>query len=337
MREPAFWWRPAGLEARLLAPLAAVYGAVASARFRQRGYRARTPVICIGNPTVGGAGKTPMAIAVTRMLIAAGAKPMLLSRGYGGEMPGPVLVDPSRHRAAEVGDEALLLARTATTIIARDRAKGAEAALAAGAGVIVMDDGFQNPSLTKDFSILVLDARRGLGNGRVIPAGPLRAPIEIQLERAHALVIVGPPEGELNVEARARVRGIPVFRARLEPDPGVVATHRGSRVLAFAGIGDPEKFFATLAGAGVAIAATRSFPDHHRYSREEARALLQAAEREHLSLMTTEKDLARMQGDVDAAELAGRARALPVVLVFNDEARFAALLRERLVAARAVL
>ena len=189
MREPSFWWGEASLASAMLAPLAAIYGAVAQARLARRGRRAAAPVVCIGNFTVGGAGKTPTALVVARMLAAAGERPVFLSRGYGGTLAGPVLVDPTRHRAQDVGDEPLLLARTAPTIVARDRVKGAS--IAAGASVIVMDDGFHNPSLAKDFAVLVVDARRGIGNGRVIPAGPLRAPLDAQLARAHALVLVG--------------------------------------------------------------------------------------------------------------------------------------------------
>ena len=189
MREPSFWWGEASLASALLAPLAAIYGAVAQARLGARGRRAGAPVVCIGNLTVGGAGKTPTALAVAAILAAASERPVFLSRGYGGTLAGPVRVDPARHGGHDVGDEPLLLARAAPTIVARDRVKGA--AIAAGASVIVMDDGFHNPSLVKDFSLLVVDARRGIGNGRVIPAGPLRAPLDAQLARAHALVVVG--------------------------------------------------------------------------------------------------------------------------------------------------
>ena len=223
MREPAFWWREAGLAAGLLAPLAAVYGAVASARLRQSGARAAVPVICIGNLTVGGAGKTPLTLTLARLLQAAGDAPFLLSRGYGGRLAGPLQVDPVRHRAADVGDEPLLLARVAPAFVARDRVKGAQAAVAAGAGVIVMDDGFQNPSLQKSFSVLVVDARRGIGNGRVVPAGPLRAPLAAQLARADALVVVGTSNAGASVAAAAHGRGVQVFQAGLVPDAAVAA------------------------------------------------------------------------------------------------------------------
>ena len=330
MREPAFWWREGSLASALLAPVAAVYAAIATWRLARPGRRPGIPVVCIGNLTVGGAGKTPTALTVARMLAKAGERPVFLSRGYGGALAGPLVVDPARHRARDVGDEPLLLARTAPTIVARDRVKGA--GIAAGASVIVMDDGFHNPSLAKDFSVLVVDARRGIGNGRVIPAGPLRAPVDAQLSRAHALVMVGRSAPDCAIAEMARERDIPVLRASLRADAAFIATLAGRRVLAFAGIGDPQKFFATLTEAGVAIAATRSFADHHRFTGREAAALCEEAERDGLALVTTEKDLARLSGEEQP--LSARARALPVTLVFEDTAGFESLLLERLAAAR---
>jgi tetraacyldisaccharide 4'-kinase len=330
MREPSFWWRRhGGIGTALLTPLAAVYGAVAGARMGRAACRADVPVICIGNPTVGGAGKTPLAIAVAHLLAAAGEHPFLLTRGYGGRLAGPLQVDPTRHGASDVGDEALLLARVAPTVLAHDRINGAKAAHAAGASVIVMDDGFQNPALGKDLSVLVVDARRGIGNGRVIPAGPLRAPLATQLAHAQALVAVGEGTGADEVIGRAQERKLPVFRARLAPDAGFIAALGNGRVLAFAGIGDPAKFFATLRGAGIVVAATRSFPDHHRYSRREAEDLCRQADGDGLALVTTEKDLARMQGDNVLGELAGRTRALPVTMALEDEPSFTKLLEQR--------
>ena len=328
MREPAFWWGEGSFASALLAPLAALYGAVAQWRLGRGGRRAAAPVVCVGNLTVGGAGKTPTALALARMLAAAGERPMFLTRGYGSALAGPLLVDPARHRAREVGDEPLLLARTAPTIVARDRVKGA--GIAGDASVIVMDDGFHNPSLVKDFSVLVVDGRRGTGNGRVIPAGPLRAPLEAQLARAHALIVVGGLRRAADIAERARAANIPVLQARLRPDVDVIAWLRGRQVLAFAGIADPKKFFATLAEAGVVLAAARSFPDHHRYTRAEAVALCDDAQRAGLVLMTTEKDLARLSGEDQLKELAARVKALPVTLAFEEDERMKSLLLERL-------
>jgi tetraacyldisaccharide 4'-kinase len=337
MREPPFWWRAAGIEARLLAPVAAIYGAVAAGRLKREGYRAGVPVICIGNPTLGGAGKTPTALAVARLLKAAGERPVFLSRGYGGRQHGPLLVAPDRHRAADVGDEPLLLARLAPTVVAHDRVEGAKAAHAAGASVIVMDDGFQNPSLAKDFSVLVIDGRRGLGNSKVFPAGPLRAPLDAQLARADAVIQVG-AMGEAASAAGAAVeaRKLPLFHARLDPDREAIAALTGRPVLAFAGIGDPEKVFATLRAAGIVVAATRSFADHHRYTPADARDLCRQADAEGLTLVTTEKDTARLQGEEATAELAARVCALPVGLVFEQEVAFGKLLADRIAAVRAM-
>jgi tetraacyldisaccharide 4'-kinase len=335
MREPAFWWRKAGAAAAALSPLAAIYGAAAKRQMLRPGRRAGTPIVCIGNPTVGGAGKTPLALTVARILSKAGERPCFLSRGYGGSLSGPLQVDPARHRAADVGDEPLLLARAAPTIVARDRVDGAAAAEAAGAGVIVMDDGFQNASLTKDFSVLVVDARRGIGNGAVIPAGPLRAPLNVQLARADALVQVG-ESGIAATLVKDIDRRIPIFRASLAPDCDCIAALSTGRVLAFAGIGDPEKFFATLRNAGITVAATRPFADHHRYTKRETQDLCAQADREGLILVTTEKDAARMQGDDQMAELAARMNVLPATLVLQEEPAFKALLREKIAGARSI-
>jgi tetraacyldisaccharide 4'-kinase len=335
MREPAFWWRAAGLKTGLLAPLAAVYGGIAGARMRRAGGRADVPVICIGNLTVGGAGKTPTVLAVARMLIAAGERPFFLTRGYGGSLAGPLRVDAARHRAAEVGDEPLMLARIAPTVVAHDRVAGATIAERDGATVIVMDDGFQNPSLAKDFSLIVIDAGRGIGNGRVLPAGPLRAPLAVQFDRADAVLMIGegaPPASAL--EAAIAQRNLPLYRGRMVPDAAGVAALADKRVLAFAGIGDPGKFFASLAASGIKAAATRGFPDHHRFTRAEAHALCEDAERAGLTLVTTEKDLARMTGDIEAASLVARAHTFPVRLEFAEEAALGQALFERLTARR---
>jgi len=327
MSEPAFWWR-AGTGG-LIAPLAALYGVVAGLRMQARGRQAGLPVICLGNLTVGGAGKTPAALAVAQFLHAAHERPFFLSRGYGGRLTGPVRVNPTLHRAADVGDEPILLARLAPTVVARDRVAGAAFARSAGASIIVMDDGFQNPSLAKDLSLILVDGRRGIGNGRVVPAGPLRAPLELQLDRAQALIVVGPPDGAARVIERAERRGIPLFHARLEPDRAVVNAIGQRKVLAFAGIADPAKFFATLNSAGIQIANRASFPDHHRFSAAEALDLLAQAQANNLMLLTTEKDLARLTGEPELQQLATHTSALPVRLVIEDEDR----LREMLLTA----
>jgi len=322
MHEPAFWWRPAGLTSGLLSPLAAIYGAVAAWRMVGPGHDAGVPVICVGNPTLGGAGKTPTAIAVTSILDAAGRRPFVLSRGYGGALAGPVQVDAASHRAPDVGDEPLLLANAAPTIVSRDRAAGADAARAAGAGVVVMDDGFQSPGLRKDRSILVVDGRRGIGNGCVFPAGPLRVPLQPQIIRAQALLVIGAGVAGDRVAALAQAHGLPVFRGRLEPDAAALAALKQKPVLAFAGIGDPEKFFATLREAGIEVRRTMAFPDHHRYRRIEVRDLIGRAESEGLVLVTTEKDAARLAGQDDVAALLGVARTLPVTLKVAEDGAF---------------
>jgi tetraacyldisaccharide 4'-kinase len=320
MREPAFWWRPG--TGKLLDPLGALYGAVAERRMETPGTKIDVPVICLGNLTVGGAGKTPAALAVGHLLLEMHERPFFLSRGYGGRLAGPVRVDPGFHHAAEVGDEPLMLARLAPTIIARDRIAGAKTARKGGASVIVMDDGFQNPSLTKDASIVVVDGTRGIGNGRVLPAGPLRAPLESQLKQARAIVIVGPKDGAPQVAQAARRHGVAIFHARLEPDRGSLVALGGKKVLAFAGIGNPDKFFTTLTEAGVPVAERKSFPDHHRYTAAEANTLIARADASALVLMTTEKDHVRLAGDPALAQLAARANTLSVRLIIEERDQF---------------
>jgi tetraacyldisaccharide 4'-kinase len=326
MREPAFWWRPgSGI---LLSPLGGIYGAVAGSRMRRPGQSIGVPVICLGNLTVGGAGKTPAALMVARLLLAAHERPVFLTRGYGGRLRGPVRVDPAKHNAAAVGDEPLLLARLAPTIVARDRLAGAKAARREGATVIVMDDGLQNPALTKDLAIVLIDGRRGIGNGRTIPAGPLRAPLQTQIAHAHAIVLVGRGESAEESQGAAAVarctqrRDIAVFHGHLQPDADMVAAIGARKVLAFAGIANPDKFFATLLEAGITAAEHVSFPDHHRYSAAEARGLLSRADAENLMLLTTEKDLARLAGAKRLAALVARASALPVRLAIEENEKF---------------
>jgi len=318
MHEPAFWWRKAGLLSALLAPLGAAYGAVAAARMNRTGARAGVPVICVGNFTLGGAGKTPTAITLAAMLHAAGRRPFFLSRGYGGSEAGPKLVNAHSDTAAHVGDEPLLLARIAPTVVARDRVAGAKMACAHGADVIIMDDGLQNGTLAKDFTLAVVDGRRGIGNARVFPAGPLRAPLNAQFARVDAMLVIGNGGDAQAVVADATTRKLPVFHGRLVPDAVAVGDLRARKVLAFAGIGNPEKFFASAEDVGLTIAERRPFPDHHCFTAEEAAALIVDAEQEGLALLTTEKDHARMAGEPALAALAAATHVLPVKLAVDE-------------------
>jgi tetraacyldisaccharide 4'-kinase len=320
MREPSFWWEKPGLVSRLLWPAAFVYGLIAARRMRQPGASAGIPVICIGNFTLGGTGKTPTAIALARWLLSIGEKPFFLTRGYGGRLTGPVRVDLKTHVAGDVGDEPLLLARHAPVIVAHDRAAGAALAKDEGASVIVMDDGLQNPSLKKDFALAVVDGRRGLGNGCVFPAGPLRAPLATQLDCVNAILVVGKGAGATQIAAIAREHNRPLFHARLEPKADALKAIGKKRVLAFAGIGDPEKFFAMLAAAGIEAMAEESFPDHHAYTPADAERLLARADADKLIPLTTEKDMARLAGSDGAlGSLRARAQDVPVSLVIEEE------------------
>lgn len=331
MREPSFWWNKPGLKSTLLKPAALGYGAVAAKRLRKPGTVADVPVICIGNWTHGGTGKTPTAIAIAALLSELGEQPFFLSRGYGGKLTGPLQVDPAVHRASDVGDEPLLLAKKAPTIVSADRVAGARAASAAGASVIVMDDGLQNPSLAKTLAIAVFDARRGLGNGAVFPAGPLRAPLKVQLERTDAVLLLGAAsKAASDISDLTRGRGLPFFRGRLEPDDAAVKALARRKVLAFAGIGDPEKFFSTLAMAGVEATVEESFPDHHPYTRADAQRLLERSESGGLTPVTTEKDFVRLYGDEELVKLASRTRTLPVSLVIQELDDMRRLLKQKL-------
>jgi tetraacyldisaccharide 4'-kinase len=313
MRAPDFWWRPEpSLVARLLQPVGALYGARTLQRMTQRGQSASVPVICIGNPIAGGAGKTPAAIEIARLLALAGKKPVFLTRGYGGRLKGPVRVDPDEHTARDVGDEPLLLSMSAPCVVAHERVAGAEFAARLG-DVIVMDDGFQNPSLRKDMALLVIDSDQGIGNGLCVPAGPLRAPLDEQLARADAVILVG--EGKA-ASFLSRRKKPPVLGARLVPDAEAAGALKGRRVLAFAGIGHPQKFSATLKALGADVVRLVPFPDHHVFTVRQARALLDDAAREDLMLVTTEKDFVRLSGP-ELKWLADKSRALPVRLVFD--------------------
>lgn len=308
-----------------MSPLGAVYGAAAARRMAGPGERVDAPVLCVGNFVAGGAGKTPAAIALAKLLRSAGQRVAFLSRGYGGEARTESLrVDPFQHSARGVGDEPLLLARAGPCWVGPDRVASARLAVEAGANVLVMDDGMQNPSLVKDLTIAVVDGEQPFGNGLCLPAGPLRAPIAAQLGYVDAILLVG---GDTRTAARVALatRGKPIFRGRLQADAIVAASLIGRPVLALAGIARPEKFFATLTGIGAQVVETAVFADHHAYRPREIEAIVARAVRRGLMLVTTEKDLVRIPPD-----LAGEVRALPVTMNFEEPTTVKAWLSELL-------
>jgi tetraacyldisaccharide 4'-kinase len=290
MRAPDFWTHGGGrLAPALLAPLAALTAAATARRVARPGWQAPVPVICCGNVTVGGSGKTTLALDLLARLAARGVAAHALLRGYGGAARGPRRVAPDDD-AAMVGDEALLLAAAAPTWTGADRAVSGRRAVAAGAAALVLDDGLQNPTLCKDLSLLVVDGGFGFGNGRVLPAGPLREPIAAGAARCAAAVLIG---ADTAAAAAALPAGLPVLQASLLPGPATAAL-RGRRVLAFAGIGRPAKFFATLREAGAELVAERAFPDHHPYAAAELATLAADAARLGAVAVTTAKDAARL-------------------------------------------
>ena len=293
MRPPRFWQNPPqapGVLARMLQPLGMLYAGETARRVRRQGYRATVPVICIGNLNVGGTGKTPTTIALLGRLSGA----HVVSRGYGGALRGPVRVDPNSHTAADVGDEPLLLSAFAPTWVAKDRAEGVRAAEAAGASVILLDDGFQNPSVKKDVSLIVVDAERGFGNGLCLPAGPLREPVASGLARADVLLSIGPPAAQLLFrENWGPMIQLPHLRGAVKPLQMGMDWH-GQRVLAFAGIAHPEKFFTSLRAEGAQIVQAVSLDDHQPLTDTLLRRLEAEANRLGAQLVTTEKDQTRL-------------------------------------------
>ena len=324
MRAPRFWLKPRPtLLARLLEPAGLAYGAATARRMRGMGERIGAPTICVGNFVAGGAGKTPAALALARMLIGEGKRVAFLSRGYGGvERIEPLLVDPSAHTAASVGDEPLLLARLAPCWVGADRVRSGRKAVEAGANVLILDDGLQNPTLVKDLAFAVVDGETGFGNGLCVPAGPLRAPVSDQLPLVRALIVLG---GDDATAARiaAFAPGKPLIRAGLEPDALAAAPLIGREVVAFAGIARPEKFYATLRRVGAQIVLTRDFADHHPYTAREVEALIEEAAERGALLATTEKDLARL-----SARQARAVVTLPVTLRFEDPRAVKRMLRQ---------
>ena len=296
MRAPQFWWRRPtrpGLWPRLLAPLGWLYAAGTARRLRQPGLRPAVPVICLGNLVAGGAGKTPTVIALVERLVARGLTVHIVSRGYGGRLPGPLQVTP-RHTATEVGDEPVLLSAFAPVWVARDRAAGVQAAQVAGAQVILLDDGLQNPAVVPSLALVVVDAAKGFGNGRCIPAGPLREPVPVGLKRADLVLTIGDAAAQAGFDAiwGAAVT-LPRLHGVLEPlQMGM--DWQDQRVLAFAGIADPARFFASLRAEGADVVRGEALSDHEPLSETLLRRLEAEAAAADAQLVTTEKDAARL-------------------------------------------
>ena len=316
---PPFWWKKGDPRAWLLSPASLIYGYFASRGMRKaKRLEIDVPVICVGNFTVGGAGKTPTVITLARTAKEKGLNPGVLSRGYGGSMDRTTVVDAGHHRARDVGDEPLLIAREALTVIARRRAEGARMLIREGADIIIMDDGFQSAMLHFDYALMVVDTVRGIGNGFLVPAGPVRAPTTLQLKYATALLKLGRGNAAdpfIRVAARA---GKPVLEGHVEPvgEAGAIA---GRKVLAFAGIADPAKFYRTVEELGATIAERRSFGDHQHLSDDEIADILSTAEKHGLAIVTTAKDAVRLRGHHGRAEeLLGAATVIEVEMRFDS-------------------
>jgi len=333
--EPSWWYGDGDdVRRRILSPLGRLYGWAAERRYyRRRPYRSRLPVICVGNFTAGGTGKTPLSIAIARMLLDRGERPVFLTRGYGGRTRGPAWVEDGPGGAKIYGDEPLLLAAMAPTLVARDRRAGVITIEADRRPhtVVIMDDGLQNPAITKDLAIALVDGRRGIGNGEVIPAGPLRAPFDFQMGLADIVVVRDPPTDEEDPDSvyevlRHGFQG-PVMVARVEAS-GDTSWVAQRPLLAFAGIANPRRFYRLIEKLGGRLTDTLSFPDHHPFTPADAAKLMGAARATGAQLVTTEKDYARLKGDAALAALADSTRtvAIEMRMAGSDAGRLASLI-----------
>jgi len=332
---PPFWWKDLAWQSFLLWPVSYVYGSIAHRRMQtEHSYSTAIPVICVGNFIAGGAGKTPTTQLLAKHARKKGYRPGILSRGHGGAITAPTIVNLERHNAYDVGDEALLHAKHNMTVVSTDRTIGAKLLEDQGCDIIIMDDGFQNPSLQKDYNLVVVDAKRGLGNGFTIPAGPMRMPLKAQLMHADAILVTGKGEKGITTIRKAARAGKPVFTARLK----VIGKSKFKKmdVLAFAGIADGGKFFDTLSEIGVNVVEKAEFGDHHVYTREECEDLLDKAKRKKLKVVTTTKDHARLQSMGDAPQrLADESIAVPVELVPEEPDMLERILSKAIASAQA--
>ena len=322
--QPKFW-KNKNLLAILLWPLSLLYSAVTSVRgLKAKKYKATVPVICVGNVTVGGAGKTPVVLSISELLKADGMKVAIASRGYKGNITVPTLVDKNRHTVNSVGDEPLMLARIAPTYIAAKRNLAIQMAENNGANIVIMDDGLQNPFVVKDISILVIDGKYGIGNGFVMPAGPLRESLASGVSKADAVIIVGNDDMcVINHPALSAKSAPPVIRAKLKPFGDL--PEKNKPYIAFAGIGNPDKFFSTLIENGYNIVESIPFSDHHNYSDAEINNLIHKAEDGGYELITTEKDQVRLP-----LFSRNKIRILPVKIVWDDVTQIYNILMRKL-------
>lgn len=327
-----FWYSHNNVIARILSPFGLIYSRISEARIQLTKSESGGPLtICVGNFVVGGAGKTPLTIAVAERIARTQLRYCILTRGYLGQLEGPLWVDTEKHTSSDVGDEALVLARRFPTLVAKRRREGYLKAKETGFDIVIMDDGFQNPTVHKDISLIAMDAGAGVGNGQVFPAGPLRMRLKVQLPMTSAIVSIGDGFGGETVVQRARRHyQIPRFKAFYEAEKNL---HRfsGRRVIAFCGIGRPEKFIETLEDAGVEVSERRFFPDHHSFTEKEAESLLTLARDRGLHLLTTEKDWVRIAaGEGSLKELKERAVPIKIKLTFDDSPEFNRFLKEKL-------